>query len=202
MRDERASPRSSWLLGQRQVSHWTWAPPLLQTCCPILCWFPVRFLTLCCEHRTDLGISRRLLSSLSLGRAISRNCRTALSCHYQRLGSGENHVRLAEGLTWLQGLPLWVQIRVQHLTATWDLAMTGLPEPQLAAGTAGLTPGWKSVLRAEVGIQLRGLSKPDTHMARRAKPAAEQQDRDQTLRDGKGGAGQGCVGGCMPSPAG
>ena len=82
---------------------------------------------------------------------------------------------MAEGLTHLQGLPLGVQIRVQRLTVTWDLTISGLLEP------------WPDM--GEVGTQLSGLTKLDISMAERWKPAARQWDGNQTPRDGGGSGG-------------
>lgn len=82
---------------------------------------------------------------------------------------------MAEELTQLQGLPLGPQIRVQRLTATWDLTISGLLGPWLDVG--------------EVGTQLSGLTKLDISVAERWKPAARQWDRNQTPRDGGGSGG-------------
>lgn len=83
------------------VPHWTWASPRLQTCFLLLCRFPLRFPTLCV---VNIGLTTALAGSSSppvprevhfIPSSLFQNCRTILSCHYRRLGSGERHARMA-----------------------------------------------------------------------------------------------------------
>lgn len=84
---------------------------------------------------------------------------------------------MAEGLTQLQGLPLGAQIRVQRLTATWDLTTSGLLEPWLDMG--------------EVGTRLSGLTKLDISVAEWWKPGqgsgteTRPQEMEEGLEEGK-----------------
>lgn len=112
------------------VPYWTWASARLQTYFPLLCWFPLRFPTLCV---VNIGLTTALVGSSSppVPRAVHfilsslfQNCRTTLSCHYRRLGSGERHARMARDSPTV-GCALGVQIKV-HLGIGHDLAPRAL----------------------------------------------------------------------------